>query len=88
MLILGHPNSVAVPARTCQHQLSFARRAVCELYKPPRFKGGTFASYGPRGDVCQQRAKYAISIDNLLQKYKREEVCKFYGHTMLANVSF
>ena len=34
---------------------------------PPDLRGGTFANFGPGGDVCQQIAKHAIAINDLLK---------------------
>ena len=48
--------------------------------KPPDLRGGTFVSFGPGRDVCQQRAEYAISINKLYQKYiTMGNVCQFWG---------
>ena len=41
---------------------------------------GTFANFGPGGDVCQQMAKCAVSINSLYETYKKRGcVCQFYG---------
>ena len=50
---------------------------LLNFIKPPRFEGGTFANFGPGGDACQQRAKYAISMDHLYHKCITRGVCQF-----------
>ena len=57
--------------------------------KPPRFEGGTLANFGPGGDVCQQMAKYVISINNLDRKYiKSGYNCQFLGPHNVGKLTF
>ena len=50
------------------------------LHKPLRFEGTYVCQFWDLRDVCQQRAKYALSIDNLYRKYTiRGNVCQFWG---------
>ena len=68
------------------------------IYKPPTAGGGMFVNFLVLNHVCQLcqgMAKYAISFDNLYQKYiTRGYVCEFWGphkvdkHTFLEKLVF
>ena len=65
-------------------QICYYFRDETEMYKkdmtsPPDLKGGTFVSFGPGGDACQQRAKYAIPINNLSKIHNKGERLAVWG---------
>ena len=75
-----------------------SRMQIMVQISPPRLGGGMFVNFLVLNHVCQLcqgMAKYAISFDNLYQKYiTRGYVCEFWGprkvdkHTFLENLFF